>query len=97
TADRIVRHLVPEGLAELWRDPTSTVAIVETPFHPDWIGRPLTALETATGTRVAYVMRFGIGTLPTPSTVIQDGDQIFMLITDEIAKNVSATAAASPS
>ncbi|WP_162907786.1 potassium channel family protein, partial [Allorhizocola rhizosphaerae] len=48
TADRIVRHLVPEGLAELWRDPTSTVAIVETPFHPDWIGRPLTALETAT-------------------------------------------------
>src|SRR6476659_4344044 len=31
TADRIVRHLVPEGATELYRDPTSTVAIIEVP------------------------------------------------------------------
>lgn len=96
TADRIVRHLVPEGLAELWRDPTSVVAIMEVPVHVDWIGHPLRALEDATGTRVAYVMRFGMGTLPTASMMIQDGDQIFMLVTDEISRNVSAVAAAAP-
>ena len=39
TADRMVRHLVPEGIVELWRDPTSTVAIIEVPVHPDWISR----------------------------------------------------------
>ena len=65
TADRMVRHLVPEGTVELFRDPTSTVSIVEVPLHPDWVGRPLQALEEATGARVAYLMRFGIGTLPT--------------------------------
>jgi trk system potassium uptake protein TrkA len=27
-------------------------------------------------------MRFGIGTLPTPSTMLQEGDQVFMLVTD---------------
>ena len=42
-------------------------------------------LEEATGARVAYLMRFGIGTLPTASTVLQEGDQVFMLVTDEIA------------
>ncbi len=96
TADRIVRHLVPEGMAELWRDPTSTVAVVDTPFHPDWVGHPLHALEQATGTRAAYVMRFGIGTLPTPSMVIQDSDQIYMLVTDDISKNVAAAASTPP-
>ncbi|HEX6681884.1 MAG TPA: TrkA family potassium uptake protein [Candidatus Limnocylindrales bacterium] len=96
TADRIVRHLVPESATELWRDPTSTVSIIEAPVHPDWVGRPLRSLEDATGTRVAYIMRFGIGTLPTSSTVIQDGDQVFMLVTDDIAKAVQAAAAAQP-
>lgn len=49
TADRIVRHLVPEGAAELWRDPTSTVAIIEVPIHPGWVGHPLSVLEEACG------------------------------------------------
>jgi trk system potassium uptake protein len=96
TADRIVRHLVPEAATELWRDQTSTVSIIEVFFHSDWVGRPLLALEEATGTRAAYLMRFGLGTLPTTSTVIQDGDQVFMLVTDDIAKAVSSVAATPP-
>ena len=47
TADRMVRHLVPEGIVELWRDPTSTVSIVEVPLHPDWVSQPVRALEEA--------------------------------------------------
>jgi trk system potassium uptake protein TrkA len=89
TADRMMRHLVPEGRVELWRDPTSTVSIIEVPIDPDWIGRRLTVLEDATGTRVAYIMRFGLGTLPTASTVVQEGDQVFMLVTDEMMERVT--------
>lgn len=96
TADRIVRHLVPEGAAELWRDPTSMVAIIETPVNSEWVGQPLSTLEQACGTRAAYIMRFGMGVLPTASTVMQDGDQIFMLVNDEISKSVTAVAAAAP-
>ena len=40
------------------------------------------------GARVAYLMRFGIGTLPTASTVLQDGDQVFMLVTDDMVAEV---------
>jgi trk system potassium uptake protein len=96
TADRMVRHLVPEGAAELWRDPTSMVAIVEVPLNSGWVSLPLRALEEATGARVAYLMRFGVGTLPTASTVIQDGDQVYMLVTDDMIGPVSAISGAAP-
>ncbi len=96
TADRVIRHLTPEGPAELWRDPTSMVAILDVPVHPGWVGRRLSALEEAAGTRVAYVMRFGLGTLPTADTVLQDGDQVFFMVTDEIIGTVAAAAGTAP-
>ena len=96
TADRMMRQLVPDGNHEVWRDPTSAVAIVEVPVHQGWISRPVRALEDATGARVAYVMRFGLGTLPTPSTLVQDGDQVYMLVTDEMTAGVTKVAAAPP-
>ena len=92
-ADRMVRHLVPEGTVEVFRDPTSSVSIVEAPLHRDWVGQTLRSLEEATGARVAYLMRFGIGSLATPSTVLQDGDQVFMLVTDDIVEDVLANVA----
>ncbi|GIF74862.1 potassium transporter TrkA [Asanoa siamensis] len=96
TADRMIRHLIPEGHVEIFRDPTSTVSIIEVPVHKDWIGRLLRSVEDAVGARTAYLMRFGIGTLPTASTVIQEGDQLFMLVTDDIARSVTDVAAAAP-
>nr|WP_296066123.1 TrkA family potassium uptake protein [uncultured Actinoplanes sp.] len=87
-ADRMVRHLVPEGTVEVFRDPTSVVSIVEAPLHRDWVGKTLKSLEERTGARVAYLMRFGMGTLGTPSTVLQDGDQVFMLVTDDTVGDV---------
>jgi trk system potassium uptake protein TrkA len=94
-ADRMVRHLVPEGTVEVFRDPTSSVSIVEAPLHRDWVGKTLKSLEEATGARVAYLMRFGIGSLAAPSTVLQDGDQVFMVVTDDIVADVLAVAAGS--
>ena len=96
TTDRMVRHLLPKDQLELWRDPTSTVSIVEVPVHSGWVSKPLKAIEDATGTRIAFIMRFGIGTLPTASTVLQDGDQVFMLVTDEIATKVAEITGAEP-
>ncbi len=95
-ADRMVRHLVPEGHVEVFRDPTSAISIIEVPVHRDWIGRHVSRLEEATGVRVAYLMRFGIGTLPTAATAIQDGDQIFMTVTDDLVNPVTAVAATAP-
>ncbi|MDQ7906517.1 TrkA family potassium uptake protein [Phytohabitans sp. ZYX-F-186] len=96
TADRILRQLVPEGTMEIFRDPTSTVSIIEVPVHKEWYGHPVKQLEANTGTRIAYLTRFGIGTLATPSTMLQEGDQVFMLVTDDIAERVSMIAGTAP-
>jgi trk system potassium uptake protein len=96
TADRMVRHLLPEGFTDLWRDPTGAVAIVEVPLTHEWLAHSVKALEDATGARVAYLMRFGLGTLPTPSTVLQEGDQVFMLVTDDMVESVAAVTSAPP-
>jgi trk system potassium uptake protein TrkA len=87
-ADRMYRFLVPEDRVEVFRDPTSVVSIVETPLHRDWIGRTVKSLEDRTGARVAYLARFGVGTLAQPSSVLQDGDQVYMLVTDETVEQV---------
>jgi trk system potassium uptake protein TrkA len=96
TADRMVRVLCPDGNAEIWRDPTSTVALVEVAIHPGWITHRLRAFEEASGARVAYINRFGVGTLPTESTVIQDGDQVFVLVTDDLVEQVTKVAGTAP-
>ena len=96
TADRMLRHLVPEGNVEIWRDPTSTVSIMEIPMHPDWIGHAVGDLEARSGTRLAYLMRFGLAMLPTSSTVIQDGDLAFLLVTDEMVASVTKVTGSAP-
>lgn len=96
TADRMLRQLVPDSNVPVWRDPTSTVSILEVPVHDDWIGRPVNAIEEGSGARVAYLMRFGLGMLPTPSTLLQDGDQVFMLVTDDMTAQVTKVTAAAP-
>ena len=92
----MVRHLVPEGFADLWRDPTGVVAMVQVPLHTGWLSHPVRALEEASGARVSYLMRFGLGALPTPSTVLQEGDQVFMLLTDDMVDSVTKVTGAAP-
>jgi trk system potassium uptake protein len=96
TANRMLRHIISEGNVEMWRDPTSTVSIIEVPVDAGWVGRPVRALEDAAGTRVAYLMRFGMGMLPTPSALLQDGDQVFVLVTDDMVDRVTKVTNSAP-
>src|SRR6188472_3440777 len=74
STDRLMRMLLPDGVASAWREPTGTVAILPLPVHEDWVGQPIRALEQATGGRVAFIVRFGNGVLPGPETVVQHED-----------------------
>ncbi|MBN1171739.1 MAG: TrkA family potassium uptake protein [Micromonosporaceae bacterium] len=96
TADRILRHLASLDTDEIWRDPTRGVAIIQIPLHEGWIGHQIRALEHATGARTAYVLRFGVSKLTTSSMLIQDGDQVFMLVNDNIHAQVAMVAAHEP-
>ena len=78
TTDRLLNTLTHETETARWRDPTGTVAVAEAPVHERWVGIRVSALEEATGARVAFLIRFGTGVLPDKKTVIQAGDQVYL-------------------
>ena len=97
TTDRLLRAVIPDGLISEWRDPSGTVTIVNLPYHREWIGRPVSELEDALGVRAAFVTRFGNGVLPTPDTVIQEGDLVYAAALSHQTNEIAQMAAVSPS
>ena len=83
TASRLLKTLLGETTAEMWRDPSGAVALVQVMPHEGWVGQPVTEFGAATGARVGMLTRFGTGLLPTSSTLIQSGDSLHVFVTDE--------------
>lgn len=96
TTDRLLRALVDEGSVEDWRDPSGSVAMLQLGLHDGWTGQPVSALEEVTAARVAFLTRFGEGVLPRPDSIIQSGDLVHVLVTDDVAATASRVAAAPP-
>ena len=96
STDRLMRMLLPDGVASAWREPTGTVAILPLPVHEDWVGRPIRELESATGCRVAFIVRFGTGVLPKPDTAVQAEDTVYVAAVSGTVSEVTAAAAAPP-
>jgi trk system potassium uptake protein TrkA len=94
--DRLLRMMLPEGVASAWRDPTGTVAVIQLPLHEDWVGRSVRDLQDATGCRVAFIMRFGTGVLPDSKTVIQADDQVYAAALSGTVTEVSNAAQRAP-
>lgn len=96
TTDRLLNALTGDGETVKWRDPTGTVAVIEVVLHEDWVGHRITALEEATGARVAFLIRFGTGVLPDAKTVIQASDQVYIAAVSGVAGEAAAIAAQPP-
>ncbi|GLZ38769.1 TrkA family potassium uptake protein [Actinokineospora sp. NBRC 105648] len=96
TTDRLLRTLLPDGVSSAWRDPTGKVAVLEVPVNEGWIGHTVKEFQATTGCRVAFVMRFGTGVLPTAKTVIQADDQVYVAALSGTVSDVTAAAAQAP-
>jgi trk system potassium uptake protein len=95
TADQMLRRLLPDGAATLWRDPTGTVVLAEVAVCDDWLGSKVSALESAAQARVAFISRLGETLIPGPSTVLQQGDVVYVLAREEDLDHI-ATVFAKP-
>ncbi|MEV0083117.1 TrkA family potassium uptake protein [Saccharopolyspora sp. NPDC050642] len=96
TTDRFLRMLLPEGVATAWREPSGTVAVLQLPLDDGWVGRRVAELESATGARVAFIMRFGNGVLPDAKTVIQADDTVYVAALSGTVTDVTAAARRTP-
>ena len=88
TVNRLMRELLSVNVSELWREPTGKVLLMRITVTEPWVGRKLAALEAASGARAAWLVRFGDAQLPDTGTVLQDGDQLVVAVTDEITARV---------
>ncbi len=96
TASRLLKSVLGESTAEAWRDPTGSVALVGVAPHEGWIGRSVVDFDAATGARTAIITRFGKGQLPTASTLIQSGDTLHVLATDDLRPALHDLASSGP-
>ena len=96
TADQMMRRLLPQGHVPELVDPSGKVVVAEVTVHPAWVGRRLTELEAATGTRTAYLTRLGSGILPGPDTVFQEGDLLHVVAPASELASVELTLDAPP-
>lgn len=80
TSDQVLRRMLPMGTTDEYRDASGQIQLAQVDVHAGWVGRPLRALEDASGARVAYVTRYGDGVLPTPGAVLQENDTVHLLL-----------------
>jgi trk system potassium uptake protein TrkA len=86
TADQMLRRLLPAAADDEWTEPTGHVAVAQLDIGAGWVGKRYTALEEATGARVACLTRLGVGQLPGRDTVVQEGDIVhFALVRERLA------------
>jgi trk system potassium uptake protein TrkA len=96
TSARLLKAVLGETTAEAWRDPSGAVAMVAVAPHEGWVGRSIADFEEATGARAALFTRFGTGQLPLPSTIIQAGDLLHVLATDDQREALHKIAGSAP-
>ncbi|HEX9033936.1 MAG TPA: TrkA family potassium uptake protein [Streptosporangiaceae bacterium] len=90
TADQMLRRLLPEGAAALWRDPTGSIVLAELSCCDDWLGEKVSTLEAAADTRIAFISRLGEALLPGPGTVLQQGDVLHVIAREEDLKQIAS-------
>jgi trk system potassium uptake protein TrkA len=77
---QMMRRLLPSNAWEEWRDPSGSVILSQVTTDPGWIGHRISTIGVATGTRIAFITRYGEGLLPQPDTVLQEGDLLHVVM-----------------
>jgi trk system potassium uptake protein TrkA len=80
TTDRVLRRILPDAPAIEWTDASARVVLVERSVGGSWAGRRLGDLDVPGVARVAALSRLGVGQVPDPDVVTQEGDVVYMAV-----------------
>jgi len=96
TAARLLKAVLGETTAEVWRDPSGAVQLVAVAPNEGWIGTSIGDFEAATGTRAGLLTRFGAGQIAVPSTLLQAGDTLHVFAAEDRAPTLRDIARRAP-
>ncbi|CAN5666650.1 TrkA family potassium uptake protein [soil metagenome] len=80
TSERVMQHLLAVGNTPDWIDPSAKFTMVERRVQADAAGSSIASLEAATSGRVALLHRFGETSIPAPTTLLQEDDQLHVIV-----------------
>lgn len=95
-ADQVLRRLVPEGSEPEWRDASGSVRLVRLATHSAWVGRKIADIESATRTKVPFLTRFGAGMVPDNTSILQDGDTLYVAAANADVSRIETVLAEPP-
>jgi trk system potassium uptake protein len=96
TADQMLRKLLPDGAEPLWRDPSGKIVLAEVAVSPRWYGEKIKTIEASAGTRIAFIDRLGEAMVPTPVTVLQEGDVLHVVAPEGDLGRITSVLSAGP-
>ena len=96
TTDRVLRRILPDAPATEWTDPSASVVLVERQVGSTWAGRNLADLDVTGRARVVALSRLGIGQVPTPDLVTQEGDVVYMAVSSDRLEELDEHLAGEP-
>jgi trk system potassium uptake protein TrkA len=88
STNQIMRSILPMGAQNEYTDPSGSVALAEVHVGGLWFGRTATALEAASGARLAFITRYGQAFIPNVDTVLQEGDLVHALFSADSRERV---------
>ncbi|MFT3874972.1 MAG: TrkA family potassium uptake protein [Propioniciclava sp.] len=95
-SDQVLRRLLPEGSEPQWRDPSGMVRLIQLSAHEGWVGRRITAIEASIRARIPFLTRFGQGMVPAEATMLQDGDILYVAVSNEDVPRIEGLLAEPP-
>lgn len=97
STDQVLRRILPDySMRGDFREPSGRLVLTEVALHREWYGRLVKDLEAAAGVRVAYLTRFGEGTIPENRTRLQGGDLIHVMMHLDRSQEVEKILASAP-
>lgn len=96
TADQMLRKLLPDGAEPLWRDASGKIVLAEVAVSPRWYGEKIKTIEASAGARIAFIDRLGEAMVPTPVTVLQEGDVLHVVAPEGDLGRITSVLSAGP-
>jgi trk system potassium uptake protein len=78
--ERVLRRVLSDQSGVDWVDPSAKVALVERVVPGRWVGKPISDLEQDGLLRVVALGRLGTSTIAAGTTVLQEGDVLYMVV-----------------
>ncbi len=90
STERVLRRMLPDRPAVEWTDPSARIHLVERVVPPGLAGKPCAGVEVAGRVRVAAHGRLGTSRVAEPEAILQEGDVLWLVVTDEAVPEIDA-------